>query len=339
MNTSTIEHQETVITKEPARRTGKELILASKAYAVEDRRRSWIETIGTLLLLAAAFAGTYGGFPWPLRIAASIVSGLLIVKFFVIYHDYLHRAISQKSAVAEVIMTLFGLFVLAPQTIWKRTHDHHHHHNSKLSSGGIGSYPLVSKAAFYRLSPQQQFAYLAARHPLTIFFGYLTLFVYDFNVRSLLKSPRVHWDSLVALWLHVSIGGLIYFTGGWSALAISWLLPFMLAHGLGAYLFYVQHNFPGAVFEENANWEYTGAAMRSTSFLVMGPVMNFFTGNIGYHHVHHVNHRIPFYRLREAMEQMPELQHPITITLHPRDVMRCLKLKVWDPDQQAITTL
>lgn len=339
MKTQTIDYQAIAIDESPPLLTGKELILASKKYAVEDRRRSWMETISTLLLLVAAFVGTYVGFPWPIRIAASILSGLLIVKFFVIYHDYLHRAILQKSAVAEAIMTLFGLFVLAPKTIWKRTHDHHHHHNSKLSSGGIGSYPLVSKEDFYRLSPKRQFAYLAARHPLTIFFGYLTLFLYDFNVKSLLKNPRVHWDSLVALLLHISIGGLMYYAGGLSTLAVSWFLPFLLAHGLGSYLFYVQHNFPEAIFEENAHWEYTEAAMRSTSFLVMGSVMNYFTGNIGYHHVHHVNHRIPFYRLREAMEQMPELQHPTTVTLHPRDVVRCLRLKVWDPDRQQMVGL
>ena len=338
MEVQTIDPQEVVTTEEPKQRHGKELILASKPFATEDRRRSWWEVISTLLLLIVTGAATFYG-PWPGRIAAGVVSGLLIVRFFVIYHDYLHKAILQKSALAEGIMTLFGLFVLAPTTIWRRTHDHHHHHNSKLSSGGIGSYPLVSKAKFHRLSASQRTAYLAARHPLTIFFGYLTLFIYDFNLKSVFKNPRVHGDSLVALLLHVAVGGLIFYGGGWSALAVSWLLPFMLAHGLGSYLFYVQHNFPGAVFEESHAWEYTGAALRSTSFLVMSPLMNYFTGNIGYHHVHHINHRIPFYRLPEAMEQMPELQRATTITLHPRDVVRCLRLKVWDSERKAMTGL
>ncbi len=328
---SMIAYQDTVVEEPVKLLTGKELILASKQYAVEDRRKSWFYTLSTLVFLVVAFLGTTIDFHWAPQLFFSVISGLLIVKLFVIYHDYLHGAILRNSKAADWIMTLFGIFVLAPKTIWKRTHDHHHHNNSKLSSGGIGSYPLVSKEKFHRLSSKQRFAYLAARHPLTIFSGYITLFIFDFNVSSLIKSPKNHWDSLVALLIHFAVAGLIFYFGGLSALFFSWLLPFILAHGLGSYLFYAQHNFPGATFAENRDWDYANAAIQSTSFLVMNPVMDWFTGNIGYHHVHHINHRIPFYRLKEAMEEMPELQSPVTTTLHPRDVIACLKLKVWDP--------
>ena len=119
-------------------------------------------------------------------------------------------------------------------------------------------------------------------------------------------------------------------------LIFSWILPFFVAHGFGAYLFYAQHNFPEASFEQNMDWSYSNAALNSTSYLVMGTTMNWFTGNIGYHHVHHINHRIPFYRLKEAMKGMPELQNPKTTTLHPRDIINCLKLKVWDPEKRKM---
>ncbi|MEM9675659.1 MAG: fatty acid desaturase [Bacteroidota bacterium] len=334
-----IAYEDTIIEEPTKLRTGKELILASKEYAVEDRNKSWRYTFSTLAFLTLAFLGTTLDYHWSIKLVFSVISALFIVKFFVIYHDYLHRAILQKSKLAEVIMTIFGIFVLAPVTIWKRTHDHHHHNNSKLSSGGIGSYPLVSKEKFYRMSSKQRFAYLAARHPLTIFSGYLTLFIFDFNVSSIIKSPKNHWDSAIALVLHFAIAGLIFYFGGLSALFFSWLLPFILAHGLGSYLFFAQHNFPGATFAENKDWDYANAAIQSTSFLVMNPVMNWFTGNIGYHHVHHINHRIPFYRLKETMEEMPELQNPITTTLHPRDMIACLKLKVWDPEKGEMVSL
>ena len=326
-----ITYQDTVLEGPKKLLTGKELILASKKYAVEDRQKSWFYTLSTLAFLILAFVGTTLDYHWAIKLVFSLVSGLFIVKFFVIYHDYLHGAILRKSKVADWIMTIFGIFVLAPKTIWKRTHDHHHQNNSKLSSGGIGSYPLVSKEKFYRLSSKQRFTYLAARHPLTIFAGYITLFIFDFNVGSIVKSPKNHWDSLIALVFHFAAAGLIYYFGGLGALFFSWLLPFILAHGLGSYLFYAQHNFPGAVFAENKDWDYAEAAIQSTSFLVMNPVLNWFTGNIGYHHVHHINHRIPFYRLKETMAEMPELQTPVTTTLRPSDMIACLKLKVWDP--------
>lgn len=319
--------------------SGRELILYSMKYAVEDRNKSWSQTFITLALLFIAFAGTALNIHWAVKLFCSGIAGLLIVRFFVIYHDYLHGAILQKSPLARFIMTIFGIFVLAPTTIWKGTHDHHHNHNSKLSNNGIGSYPLLSKEKFYELSNKQKFIYRASRHPLTIFLGYITLFIFDFNVKSLIKSPRKHWDSFIALFVHITIGVLIYYGGGVSALMLSWIIPFLIADAIGSYLFFAQHNFPGATFEENKNWDYARAAIDSTSFMVMGRVMNWFTGNIGYHHVHHVNHTIPFYKLKLAMKEMPELQNPKTTTLHPRDVIACLKLKVWDPEKGKMTGL
>ena len=136
---------------------------------------------------------------------------------------------------------------------------------------------------------------------------------------------------MIALLLHFSIGFLLLYFLGWQTLLISWILPFLIANGLGSYLFYAQHNFPDATFKEADDWDYANAALQSTSFMTMGTLMNWFTGNIGYHHVHHINHRIPFYRLKEAMTGMPELQNPKTTSLNPRDVIACLRLKFWDP--------
>src|SRR5439155_7141085 len=105
---------------------------------------------------------------------------------------------------------------------------------------------------------------------------------------------------------------------------------------LGSYLFYAQHNFPGARFQEGDAWDYTAAALTGSSYIAMNPVLRWFTGNIGYHHVHHLNAGIPFYRLPEAMAQMEELQSPGVTTLSPLGVYRCLRLKLWDPEGQRL---
>lgn len=318
---------------------GRDLVLYSKRFANDDPTKSWYYIITTLFFLMVSFSGTIYNYHIAGQIASAVVFGLFIVKFFVIYHDYLHGAILQKSWIAKLIMTIFGILVLAPTNIWKRTHDHHHHHNSKLSNSGIGSYPLLEMKTYRKLTKSQRFIYLASRHPLTIFLGYITLFILDFNVKSIVKSPKNHWDSFVALVLHGGIGFLIYNNWGLEILLISWTLPFVIANGLGAYLFYAQHNFPGATFTDNKHWKYADAALNSTSFLVMNPAMNWFTGNIGYHHVHHINHRIPFYRLKEAMDNTPELQHPMTTTLRLKDIVACLRLKVWDDQKGKMTSL
>ncbi len=318
---------------------GRDLILFSRKFAVENRKESWYQTIVTTLCLVGTFLATLYNFHWTFKLLSSFIFALFIVRFFVIYHDYQHRAILQKSGLAKFIMTVFGIFVLAPTNIWKGTHDHHHNHNSKLSNSGIGSYPLISKNKFQSLPRKRKIIYLASRHPLTIFFGYITLFIYDFNIRSIVNHPLKHWDSLVALLVHFSIGALLFYFGGFEMLMLSWIIPFLFSHGLGSYFFYAQHNFPGATFENNANWDYAKAAIDSTSFLVMNPLMNWVTGNIGYHHVHHINHNIPFYRLKEAMREMPELQNPKVTTLQLKDIAACLRLKVWDPELGKMTGL
>lgn len=311
-------------------RSGKELILATKTYTQEFRTKSWLETLFTLFLIAVTLASTFMYHNLLVKCILSIICGLLYVRMFVIYHDYQHHAILQKSKLAEGIMTLFGIFILAPKNIWKRSHDHHHAHNSKLTMTGIGSYPTISKAKYLSLSKKDKFIYLANRHPLTILFGYLTLFVYWLNVKSFLQSPKKHIDSLISLIFHFGTAFLVYYYFGFAILLSSWIFPFFLAFAIGSYLFYSQHNFPEASFKESQDWSYTGAALDSTSLLKTNFLMEWFTGNIGYHHVHHLNSRIPFYRLKETMAAMPELQNVKTTSFSPIDIYNCLVLKVWD---------
>jgi omega-6 fatty acid desaturase (delta-12 desaturase) len=93
------------------------------------------------------------------------------------------------------------------------------------------------------------------------------------------------------------------------------------------------------VFSENHDWKYDHAALSSTSLMKMNPIMQWFTGNIGFHHVHHLNSRIPFYRLKEAMHQMPELQKVTTTSWNPVEMARCLNLKLWDPERGKMISL
>jgi len=133
----------------------------------------------------------------------------------------------------------------------------------------------------------------------------------------------------VALVVHaLLIATLLSF--GLDALILHLLVPAAISAAVGAYLFYAQHNFPDAHIQPSEDWDYVTAALRSSSYMKMNPVLAWLTGNIGYHHVHHLNHHIPFYRLPETMAAMPELQNPGTTTLRPHDVAACLRLKLWD---------
>lgn len=321
-------------------RTEKELLAASKEFIGENKTRSWYEFLITLVLIAGMLTVCFmQSIPLAARIASSIVCGLLYVRLFVIYHDYRHRAILLNSPTASLLMKIVGLYVLAPENIWTRSHEHHHNNNSKLTMSGIGSYPTVSKERFLTLSKAQRRLYLVNRHPLTIIFGYFTLFIYWLNLKSFIESPKKHMDSLVGLVAHAGIAVLIWMTLGFEVYVLTWFLPIFIMSGLGAYLFYCQHNFPGATFKQNNEWTYANAALASTSYMVMSPVMHWFTANIGFHHVHHINSRIPFYRLKEAMEKMPELHNVKTTSWNPAEVWRCFRLKAWDEESGKMITM
>jgi len=319
--------------------SGKDLILATKPFAKEIRFKSWTYALTTLLFLGLALAGTFLIPIFPVRLAFSILAGLLMVRMFIIYHDHQHHSILTHSKLANVIMTVFGFFILSPTSIWKRTHDHHHNNNSKLFSASIGSYPIATRKKYQEMTSRQKFEYLAIRHPMTIAFGYFSMFIFGMCIASFVSSPRKHYDSLVALVLHVTVSILLFIFLGWQIWFCLFFLPFMIAFAMGAYLFYAQHNFPGVTFSENNDWAYEKAAMESSSYMVMSPVMAWLTGNIGYHHIHHLNSKIPFYRLPEVMAKFKELQSCKRTSLNIKEIYACLRLKIWDQDKKKMVGL
>ena len=171
---------------------GKDLILATKPFAKEIKSRSWILTLVTLGCLLLAYSGIAFLPLLILKVVSSLLAGLLLVRMFVIYHDHQHHTILTRSVPAQVIMKTFGVFILAPASIWKRSHDHHHKHNSKLFSASIGSYPILTKNKFREISKRDQQLYLATRHPLTIGLGYITMFLYGMCIRSQGKMVKPH---------------------------------------------------------------------------------------------------------------------------------------------------
>ncbi len=318
-------------------RTHKELLIATRPFAQERPALSWWHVVSTLAVAGLLLAIIRSEWPLLLRVPASVMLGLVIVRLFVLYHDHQHGAILAGSRIADWLMRAIGLLILSPSSGWKRSHDHHHAHNSKLSGPNVGSFPLMTTDEYRNASRRERIEYAFVRHPLSILCGYATVFFYGMCVRPLLANPRRHLDGALAIICHASL--LIWL--GLQEVDDLWLaalIPCSIASCIGAYLFYAQHNFPQAAIQPVTEWNYVAAALSSSSYIPMGRVMRWMTANIGYHHVHHLNSRIPFYRLPEAMAALPELQSPRTVTLHPRDIAACLKLRLWDPVAGRLVT-
>ncbi len=320
-------------------RTGKDLILATKPFAADFTAKSWWYVLSTTFLLVVAMLGTLWNFNLGFRLICSVLAGLLLLRLFVIYHDQQHHAILSRSHLAEHFMRVFGILSLSPSSIWRASHNYHHKHNSKLRSAHIGSYPIMTTAQYLKSSKVERLEYLFMRHPLTILFGYVFVFLYGMCIYPFFNSPREHYDCLIATVVHLTLGVMLTVFFGWTALLLTLIIPHLIGSAIGSYLFYAQHNFPSVSFYDRAGWAYEKAALESSSFLKTGPIMGWFTANIGYHHIHHLNARVPFYRLPEVLKAIPELAKPKTTSLHVLDIIRCLRLKVWDVEAQQMARL
>lgn len=314
-------------------RPDQEIIKATNEFAKEDVKRSWFYLVTTFLGLLASqlVAALPLNTSW--RLGFGVVAGLFTVRAFIIYHDYKHGSILRGSKLARVILDAYGLYVMTPSKVWSQTHNYHHAHTAKIVGSHVGSYAMLTPALWEAATPSQRLMYRIIRHPLTIIFGYLTVFMYGFCVAAFARNPRKNIDSLLSVVLQLTLIALLWSYFGWEVLLFSLLIPQLVAHALGAYLFYAQHNFPEAYVQPRDEWTFVRASLESSSYMKLGPVMRYFTGNIGFHHVHHLNHRIPFYRLPEAMQAIPELRNPRGVTsLALRDIIACFRLKLWDPE-------
>jgi omega-6 fatty acid desaturase (delta-12 desaturase) len=317
--------------------TERELIERTRQYAVEDRAQSWRAVVSTLVFqtgaFVAAFAQPVGPLGWAIRVLASVAAGLLTIRMFILFHDFQHGALLRGSKVARAIFSAYSaIAVLTPPRVWRETHNYHHAHTAKIVGSNVGSYMMVTTAMWRQMNPSQRLMYKVIRHPLTIAFGYVTIFMWGMCIAPFLRAPRKHWLNPFVLLAHFAIVGLVVWKFGVVTLMFGLIGPLMLAMATGSYLFYAQHNFPEMHVQPRESWSFGRAALESSSYMEMGPLMNYFTGNIGYHHVHHLNPTIPFYRLPEVMAAMPELQNPGKTSLHPRDIIQCFRLKLWDPE-------
>ncbi len=319
-------------------RMGRDLLLATRDFATESPARSRWEVGSTFALVFCALAGAGLAPWWPVRLALAVLGALLMVRAFITFHDYMHGAILRDSRLAAALFHIYGAFVLTPARSWTRSHNYHHGHIGQISAAGIGAFPIITTRMWRAASPAERAKYRATRHPLIVLFGYVTIFAFSVTLMPLLRDPRQHWDSALALLAHGGLIAALWLLGGFDMAFFVVLLPMFLASMLGSYLFFAQHSFKRMVILTPAAWNYYRAALQSSSYMRLNRVMQWFTGNIGYHHVHHLNVRIPFYRLPDAMAAIKELQSPVTTSLAPREIVACFRASLWDEDRQRMVS-
>jgi omega-6 fatty acid desaturase (delta-12 desaturase) len=319
-------------------RIGRELLLATRPFASERVATSWWHVGSTMLLMAGSLAAAGWLGWWPLRSAFSVLGALLMVRAFITYHDYMHGSILRQSRLAAAIFHVYGALALVPARSWRKSHNYHHGHVGQLAAAGVGAFPIISTRMWRDATRAQRLRYRATRHPLILLFGYVTVFGFSICLLPLLRDPRRYWDSAISLLAHAGLIAALWMLGGFDTAFFVVILPMTIATILGSYLFFAQHSFKRMYVSSAEAWSFYRAALESSAFMRLNRLMQWFTGNIGYHHIHHLNVRIPFYRLPEAMAAIPELQSPITTSLAPRDIMDCFRASLWDEGRQRMVS-
>jgi len=272
-----------------------------------------------------------------LALALALPTAGFLVRTFVVFHDCAHGSLLPSKRANAFLGRFAGLLVLSPFARWRHDHAVHHASSGDLERRGVGDIITLTVGEYRARSPRSRLAYRLIRNPV-VMFGLGPVIAMIVGPRIATRSQRARLRHSVLgtdLALLLVVGGLCWLIG-WSSFLLVWAPPAMLAGSVGIWLFYVQHQFEDAYWEDADQWDYADAALRGSSYLKLPRVLQFFTGNIGLHHVHHLNARIPGYRLPRAHDENPIFHQVPTLSLW--DAMRTVRLKLWDEERGKLVT-
>lgn len=303
--------------------------------------RSGWELAITLLPFLALFAliaiAVKAGY-W-LALAATPLAGLFLLRLFIIQHDCGHGAFMRRRVNNDWIGRALGTLTLTPYDCWRRSHALHHAATGNLDARGFGDVDLLTVREYRECSGLRRFLYRLYRHPAVLLGlgpAYLFLLRHRLPI-GLMKEGWTYWISALATnAVSVLLLAIPVYFCGFGVTALVFFPVLLSAASIGVWLFYVQHQFPEAHWDREGDWSFHDAALLGSSYLELPPVLAWFTGYIGIHHVHHLASRIPFYRLPEVLKQHPDLRDVNRFTA--LEACSTLRLALWDEEQREMVS-
>ncbi len=303
-------------------------------YAKPHLGRSLIELASSLVPYLALSARMYLmlGVSYVLVLVIAIPAAGFLVRTFIIFHDCSHGSFLPSRRANLWLGTVLGLLAYSPFLRWRHDHAIHHATSGDLDRRGGGDVRTLTVAEYRALAPRAQLGYRLFRNPLVMFgVGPIVALLIGPRLVARTARPRMRRSVIgtnIALALLV---GVLCWLLGWREYLLVQAPTVLLAGSAGIWLFYVQHQFEDAYWESAERWSYADAALRGSSYLKLPTVLQFFSGNIGLHHVHHLSARIPNYRLQRAHDENP-IFHEVPV-LSLRDGLRTVRLKLWDEER------
>lgn len=268
-----------------------------------------------------------------LTLVLSIVNGGFLVRIFIIFHDCCHYSFFKNKKANQIIGTITGVITMVPYSLWQHEHCTHHATSGNLDKRGIGDLWMLTISEYCSASLIQRFLYRMYRNPFVLFLLgpiYQFLIAYRFNKKGANQKERnnTHLTNFFIV-LGIAMMCILF---GWKAFLLVQVPVFLVSGTLGVWLFYVQHHFEDSYFEKDDEWEYVRAATEGSSFYKLPKLIQWLTGNIGYHHVHHLSPKIPNYSLEKAHNNTPPLQQVPTVTIWTS--LLSLRFHLWDEDKK-----
>ncbi|WP_432362428.1 fatty acid desaturase [Sporosarcina sp. UB5] len=308
-------------------------------YAKSDLKKSVIQLMNTVPPIFLLWFLAYQSLSvsiW-LTIGIAVIAAGFVVRTFIIFHDCTHGSFFKNKKANDIVGTITGILTLFPYEKWKREHAIHHATSSNLDKRGVGDIWVMTIEEYVEASTWQRFMYRCYRNPLVMFgLGpiYLVLIIGRINRKDARRKERM--NTYLTNVVLVALYSIIVLLVGWQSFLIVQGSIMFVAAALGIWLFYIQHTFEDSYFEEESEWDYVKAAVEGSSYYKLPKVLQWATGNIGFHHVHHLAPRVPNYNLELAHESTPPLHMATTITI--KTSLESLRYKLYDPNNKQFIT-
>lgn len=291
-----------------------------------------INTVGPFFLLWYLAYWSLSISYW-LTLAAAVVAGGFLVRIFIIFHDCCHKSFFKNRMANEIVGTITGILTCCPYYQWRHSHTVHHATSGNLSKRGTGDIWTLTVEEYLSSSWLKRLVYRLYRNPLFMFgIGPIYIFLIDYRFNRKRAGMRERINTYITNLSIVGISVLLCWSIGWQEFLLVQGPIFLVSGIAGIWLFYVQHQFEEAYYETEENWDYVKAALQGSSFYKLPRILHWITGNIGFHHIHHLSPRVPNYYLERAHNSNDRLQDVQTITL--RTSLQSLRFRIWDEDNK-----